>query len=106
MRFPISLLLVLTMTACKVGQESTSANVKEETVVLQDYAVMVKFSSEEGLKRGMYELENLKIVVEREVSAQDHIYLMKLRCQEFQIDGIIRKLNENPNFEWAHLAEP
>jgi hypothetical protein len=104
-RFLLIIFLSCVLMACrttnveKVDSESKSAS-KVETCEL-----LVKFSSDESLKRLMVKLDNLRLEIVKEVSASNHIHRVKLNCKTDDIEGLIFKLNQQEGVEWVSLAD-
>lgn len=98
-------LLMVTLCECKTTENSVGNAEMSVNSVSNEYALMVKFVSDEGFKRAMFEFERLRMKVDQDVSVEDHIYQILIQCKEYEIDGIVQKLNDNPNIDWAKRSE-
>ena len=77
----------------------------QEITQAGSFSVLIKFQSQEGLKMVLFQMQNLKLELEKEVSVSDNIYQLKLVCREFEVDGTIRKLSMQEGVEWAKRLE-
>jgi hypothetical protein len=98
-------LLIVTFCGCKTTENSVGNEDASMNSVVNEYALMVKFVSDEGFKRAMFEFERLRMKVDQDVLVEDHIYQILIQCKEYEIDGIVQKLNNNPNIDWAKRSQ-
>lgn len=98
-------LLIITFCGCKTIENSFGNAETSVNSVSNEYVLMVKFVSDEGFKRAMFEFERLRMEVDQDVSVEDHIYQILIQCKEYEIHGIVQKLNDNPNIDWAKQSK-
>jgi hypothetical protein len=103
-------LLILVVTvgthACATIENARDSKASLEAVQVKvSYSIMVKFSSQEGLKKTLHRFQHLRMEVEEEVSASDNIYQLKLTCSGYEIDGIVHKLSDQDEIEWAKRVD-
>ncbi len=95
----------LSFTACTGTQNTVTPTLSLEKNEVRPYNLLVKFSSEEGLKRVLLKFERNKMLLKEEVSVTDNIYLVEIRKAAFEIEGFVTKLQLEQDVEWAKLAE-
>jgi hypothetical protein len=106
MRFGILFLLVAVVLISCTAQQ-ISVNSAQQTVESADqrFKLMMQFGSEEALKRMLVRFQNLKMELDRPISASDLSYSVFVTCKDFEIDGIVTKLNLEEGIVWAKRAE-
>ncbi|MBI1288123.1 MAG: hypothetical protein GC178_11175 [Flavobacteriales bacterium] len=106
MRWSIPLIILASLLGgCKTTHKSVEEPVQKAEAPILKFPVTVKFRSEEAFKRGMFELGRFHATIGSEISSAEHIYQLFLSCREYEIDGIVEKLNDNPNIEWAKRSD-
>lgn len=90
---------------CGTTRNSTVSATVEQRETVRQFELIVKFSSDEGLKRAMFGFEKFRMTILEDISTEDAIYRILIQCKEYEIDGVIRKLNDDANIEWAKRSE-
>lgn len=71
----------------------------------QRYELLVSFASLEDVKRVPYRLSQLKMELMDEISSQENLFKVSVVCKEFELNGIIHKLNNEQGVNWAKPVE-
>lgn len=87
------------LMACRTANLSSPHSEIESKI--ESCELLVKFKSDEALKRIMVKLENLRLEIVEEISASDHIHRIKLNCEADDLHGLIFKLNQQEGVEWV-----
>ncbi|MDB4655312.1 hypothetical protein OAE48_00540 [Flavobacteriales bacterium] len=90
--------LITSCESTKTVSDSQSENV---AVPEQMYEIMLRFKNEEGLKRTLYQLSRLSLEVKEEVSATDHLYMLRLKAKPYSVDGTVEKIGLLAEVDWA-----
>lgn len=69
------------------------------------YELYISFSTLEDVKRVPYKLPHLKMELLEEVSAIENLYRVSVLCKDFEIDGVVTKLNDETGINWAKRVE-
>ena len=77
---------------------------KTEAIALR-YDLLVSFSSLEDLKRVPYRFSDLKMELREEISSSDNLYKFSILCKDYEIDGIVFKLNKEAGINCAKRVE-
>lgn len=67
---------------------------------------MVRFKSEGGLKRTLYQLSKLSLEIKEEVSATDFIYVLQLKTKPYAINGTVEKIGLMDDVGWVKRVNP
>lgn len=92
-------MFVFALVACK-----NTAPVATAPTEKQRCEFLLKFASEEDLKRVPYQLSNLKFELVEAISAEEQIYLIKLDCFSDRKGELIEKLRLQNGVEWVREA--
>lgn len=101
----VFVLLSIGAVGCRSAADTVTASSTSEADAVQAFSLVVKFNGQEGLKRAMYDYEKFQMSIVKDVSSSDAIYLVGIRCKDYEVDGIIQKLNDDPNIIWAKRSE-
>lgn len=93
------MVFVFALVAC-----TSTAPVATVPTEKQRCELLLKFASEEDLKRVPYQLSNLKFELVEAISAEEQIYLIKLDCFSDRKDELIEKLRLQNGVEWVREA--
>ncbi|MFM1874778.1 MAG: hypothetical protein RL266_515 [Bacteroidota bacterium] len=105
MKFFLALFTVLVCSGCASNRNVSVSIVDKTESVPQRYELLISFASAEDVKRVPYRLSQLKMELMDESSSQNNLYKVSIECKEFELDGIITKLNYERGVHWAKLVE-
>lgn len=98
----ILLILIFTFVlACRTTDVAIIRSESESESKVETCELLIRFSSDEALKRLMVRLESMRLEIVTEISASDHIHRLRLNCKADDIEGLIHKLNQQEGVEWV-----
>jgi hypothetical protein len=97
-------LLAIALSACRsVDVAKVNSDGGSETTV-GTCELLVKFSSDEALKRNMLSWDHLRPVLVNEVSSTEKIVRMRVNCKSEETEALIYKLNQQEGVEWVRTV--
>lgn len=101
LRLVFILFISALITSCQSTKAVSGSQSENVAVPEQTYEIMVRFKNEEGLKRTLYQLSRLSLEVKEEVSATDHLYMLRLKAKPYSIDGTVEKIGLLEDVDWV-----
>ena len=101
LRLVFILFISVFVTSCESTKVAADDRTDNSAMPEQTYEIMVRFKNEEGLKRTLYKLSRLSLEVKEEVSATDHLYMLRLKAKSYSIDGTVEKIGLLEEVDWA-----
>ncbi|MCF8276191.1 MAG: hypothetical protein K9J17_05595 [Flavobacteriales bacterium] len=97
--------IVVLFSACTPSKQVTVESKQAELQIEKRSTFLIRFASEEDVKRIPYRFQNLKMQLEKEISSSDHIYQVSILCRPLELEGNVMKIGNEQGVVWAKLED-